>query len=391
MRQITFRRSYLLLLLYLLQIIVVSIFSIFTSEPNVSLAAISIMALLSYVFFFKVKIHWDCVFICVFVWLSFYIALKYHPEYAKLYSEQLYIRILSIAGGPIGYIIIRQYSSIEDIKNIIKISTVVLFAYYTLKVLGFNAEAEEEGGMRLAYGMIVASIGSLAFALTERKRFWVVLSVLCFFETLYIGQRGPLLCFVFFIVFYYLLLRKDNLSGVKKILYILVIFIVIALLVFYIEDVMRIFYNTFSGILGGTRIMEKMASGEMADSSGRDGIYLLVIEKIFDGNNVAYGPLSDQYMLGVFSHNIALELMITYGFVPGLIITIFVLVEFFIIMLSNLARDARLLYLIFFSCSIPRLCVSNSFWYDSFFWITLGFGSMLLYDIFSKKKRIINY
>ena len=196
------------------------------------------------------------------------------------------------------------------------------------------------------------------------------------------GSRGALFCLLVFLLFYYNLFFKYKLSQKSRSL----IFWV-SLSFFTIYLLLCLFINIFDLTLSLPRNIQTLLnpiSLLTSDSSiSRIRIYEKIVALIKDTPFIGFGPLADQYFLGasIFSHNLYLEFLITFGIFSGSIL-FFVYILFVVLTIKRYKSQQFFvcLFLLFFSLSFTRLLYSYSFWYDSNFWLSIGIGARIIFN-----------
>ena len=135
------------------------------------------------------------------------------------------------------------------------------------------------------------------------------------------------------------------------------------------------------------RIFDKLLSAGQGDSSGRD----VLAEKLFASVNEHFlfgtGLCSDRMTVGVYAHNIALELWVEFGVIIGTAILVALVITFLrgYIVSDSSAEKGLIITLI--CSSFLKLFLSGSFMDDRWFFALIGIcvGAIRL----SKNKRLI--
>ena len=115
--------------------------------------------------------------------------------------------------------------------------------------------------------------------------------------------------------------------------------------------------------------------GSITDENGREIIWQTVIAAIKKGNILGYGVYGDRpfvfpvHYVG-YSHNLFLELIVSFGAV-GVLIILWIIGDAVYMFFFCRDRDWRELYMIFFAISC-QLMLSLSFWYVWEFWAAVA-------------------
>lgn len=279
--------------------------------------------------------------------------------------------------GIVGYSLQFEF----DIKTIFKTVNIVniFFLFYLLASV---IPAYKSGSLNLDYTMdlsYTALIGifsyfSYYFLLNEKKKtlFFMANSFALIFELYFIivisYNRGSLLSLGIFMILVFL--RKIK-SLFKRISILSLMFVIAYLLYKNLINIM-IFANNF--------LMYKMniqlnwlhksifSLGQQNLDSGRDILYMDAMKYFKEapivGNGI--GDYASRH-LGQYPHNLFLEALTDQGLFITIILAVFCIYALLKIVISNPSNELTL-FLFLFCLSIPRLLISSSIWYSSFFW-----------------------
>lgn len=206
----------------------------------------------------------------------------------------------------------------------------------------------------------------------DKKIYDLVLFILGLFCVLTQGNRGSLLIIIIYIFLYYLkIFRNSN----KKLFKISLLILVLLLVYFYMESILNFLLNLFNDYGYQSRNIEKIINGSFTSSNGRDFIWgevLNTIKKIWPMGLGTFGdrPIVAPIHIAGYSHNIFLELLVSYGIIGMLLILIIFSKLIYMIFFCN-DDDWYYLYIIMLSCS-AQLLLSQSFWYIWQFWATVA-------------------
>ncbi|MEC1714855.1 hypothetical protein ABEV09_18405 [Schinkia azotoformans] len=321
------------------------------------------------------------IFLVIFIFLFSYL---YHPEYSSWYNDPIWglkTRVFNFSSGVFAYFFIRLEENPKIILRNLKIVAIVMFFYnvfrpievikngYWLVQLGNETNVQSVYSMGFGYSMLLPSLLLIYFGIKEKKLLFILMSIVGVIEIFLWGSRGALLTYACFIALYILFADK-KLFGTKKI-----IFIILSILLFFVISngaIMSSLLDKLNEHGIESRTLNMIVSGEATSDSGRDTIQEKAKYMIENGGFFGYGAYADRYYIGKYSHNIVLEMMITFGKYPAIFILI-VLTFYSIKMIIRCKnREWLELFIIFFSYACTRLWNSTSFWYESTFWIAIG-------------------
>ena len=364
----------------------IALLSIFGILRNVLYILVSVLVWFPFILHLirNKKIYiWDSLLLGFLIVLTFLVSLASYPEYSDLYRQfGWYKHFLSGTSGVVGFLLIRNFKSIQSLKIVLKISAILLFTYYIYKSfevinLGYWVSyldapiSNPNSSMSFGYGILFPSIVLIYFFFQEKKVIYLVLSLIGFFEIVFFGGRGPIILYFAFIFLYFVFYEMVSIRSKKhKIKYFLVFLFSLSLGLIISSNIdYGYLSNRFS-----SRVFLYLHENELLNDNGRSWIWGKSIQYIQDGGIFrGYGALSDRYYLnGYFSHNIFLELLMTYGIFFGLCLSLIVLFLFAKILIQKRNNEIKGIFLIFFVSGFLRLMVSNSIWLDTNFWIALG-------------------
>jgi O-antigen ligase len=185
------------------------------------------------------------------------------------------------------------------------------------------------------------------------------------------GTRGPILFIIaylfiklFFLIYFYP--KKQNIF--------LITIIGLTVLLIFSEYILDFIFNFIDILNLSSRIFDYLSSDSFLSSDGRIRIYRSVINYLIQnpifgiglGNDRVYitesfGYSQIQLLSGLYSHNIILEVLISYGLIIGSIIVIWFLYTFTVIFFKSLRSDYGEILLMFFAISVFPLMISGSF------------------------------
>lgn len=252
-------------------------------------------------------------------------------------------------------------------------SVFFVFLHQVYKVA--NGIVLEEDNMYVAYNLLPSMMYLLYYAFcNDRKIYWF-----CGFASLGVmfifGTRGPILCAIVFMAVYFL--HRTIVSG-KKRNYLLLLLVVVLLIIFCVYDdlfvkIVSFVASIFEKFGFSTRIFDFFISGEVTTSLGRKYLRQEVIRAIINNPIKGYGFTGDQYLLGVYCHNLFLELWCHFGVVGGSLILL-ALLGLSVVALVRSARSLKIFYFVLMLISMVyvKLMLSNSYTLEPYFFFMIG-------------------
>ena len=318
--------------------------------------------------------------------ISIVISLLMNPELEEYYFRENYglDRILRPDCALYGFLF---FSIFKDPQKILK--NLTLFAYLDFIYLiivellpaflqGYWVDIGPRGhelhlsySLSFGYAMAFPTIVFIYLSLKGHKIYHIVLSVIGMYCILIYGNRGALALPLIFISIMTVsrIVREECMS--KKMLKMIGIFLLIIMIAVFGEYITKIISIILDTTDISSRNVDMLLSGRIMHDNGRERIWLTVINAIQNGGWLGYGVLGDRpfvvpiHYVG-YSHNLFLELIVSYGII-GAVISVYIIVD--VVRMIFFCKDTlwRELYIIFFSVSF-QLMLSMSFWFVWEFW-----------------------
>jgi len=246
------------------------------------------------------------------------------------------------------------------------------------------------GYMNFAYKMLPCIILFLYLYFKERKKIDLILFIISIVEVFIFGNRGAILAVIVFLFLYILFCMKFT----KKIIALSGISVATVAILYILNNKLLDIYNWVYSHGYSSRLLSRLISGE-AYESGREQIYTLLLEVVQQWNPLGYGISGDRSLLysafGVpyYAHNLFLELIIQFGSIFGILISIYLIINWLKIFLRRDIGKWKEIFIVVFSIIIPKLMVSSSFWVESYFFVLLGMMSVIRRIKLWKNKKIL--
>lgn len=302
--------------------------------------------------YFKKTTGFDCIIILFFI-LAILMSYILHPETQDAYTKNN-LRSVYVEAIPFFLLGINFRSNEKTMKNLTFLSyiAIVINMLYMFLYVGLTSQ-EGEYYMGQSY-MILAHVMFAINSVFDRniiknRVLPVLFSILGLFFLLAMGTRGPLL-----IAIVYLCIKIFMSIDKKKPKTIVVFSIVVfAVFLFFVSGLYLTILQSVSETLSkygmSTRVIDLFLENEyIANTSGRDDIYELLLQKISEKPLFGYGVFGEE-QFGVYSHNIALEMIMYYGIPLGitLIITyLTIAIKAYTKSKSKYAKEFILLFLV---------------------------------------------
>lgn len=299
--------------------------------------------------------------------------------------------VLSVVtwGGIFAYAVLRMQNSVNDILNCLKKTGIFLTVYYawrSLEVLRngywtytqFDVVRQSSSNMSWSYGVLMAICFIAIYLLKEKKKWTLIPIVAGTVGILVYGSRGTLiglLLGVLFIILFY----ND---GKMRLRNYVILFLGIGAGIFLLSDIgLTIISNALQNAGLNSRFIDSLMNLSLSSfketSNGRWLIWTTVVDLILSGPFYGYGVFGERnavYNIGMrwgYSHNIFLEILVSFGWFIGLMIIIVMVVAIvrFFVKVKN--KNEKLLFIIFLALSF-ELLMSNTMWLHSAPWALMA-------------------
>lgn len=168
----------------------------------------------------------------------------------------------------------------------------------------------------------------LLFANEKQQALDKMVAIAAILVILLFCARGTALVLIPAVVLFYAVQVFRIGNTYKKFIVIGIMILIGVLLLVFLDDIFEYLYKLFPG----SRTLFYIMNGNIMNSSGRDSYYSAGIEELLDHPFKVRGILGDRYFYGqrlgiqdfegAFAHNVILEVMLQFGVVIGLVLSI---------------------------------------------------------------------
>lgn len=225
-----------------------------------------------------------------------------------------------------------------------------------------------------AYNILLHVIYLTWYAFSNKKILSIILAVFAALFLLSMGNRGSILCYIIFI---FLNLSFNKNSTYKTWRKMFLVLLGTCFILFY-DKLASYFSEIFFNLGMSNRVFDLMLSNEFLLSAGRDDIRTTLLGAVGQGPFWGYGIFGDRYLLqGGYAHNFYLELIVDFGYLPGLLILIALFVLCFRAFYKAQTSDELSLFFIFISVFMG-LFFSGSFLTDYSLYMLVGYSMNII-------------
>lgn len=292
---------------------------------------------------------------------------------AETIEEQWWRILISSAGF---YFVGLSYSHKNCSRDLFWCSTasvLMVFVYQLFKIR--SGVVLEEDNMYVAYNLLPSAMYLVYYASIKlRKKYWIVAIASALTMFVY-GTRGPILCIIVYVALY-LIHRFSKTTSKRKFILILIGLFALALVLVYDDlfiKIASVISNIFERFGFSTRIFDFYVSGDVAVSKGRDYLTNQVLEAIAKNPYIGYGFTGDQYLLGVYCHNLIYEMWCHFGVILGSLILLGLAAITLVALIKSRSNKKIFFFVVMLISMIyVKLMLSNSYTLEPYFYFMLG-------------------
>jgi hypothetical protein len=175
--------------------------------------------------------------------------------------------------------------------------------------------------------------------------------------------------------------KRKTLGRIVSFAAISVVYLTSDKIIFFLRDLI-------SSIGLSTRIMDYYMMGMFDDTSGRDDIQKSVINSLSFNSFGGLGIGGDWRVAGVYSHNIILEFLASFGVIVGSLLLGLLLICYVRGLLHCRTIGQKEMWLIFVVCGFVRLLLSGTFVTEPFFYLFIGYCVAMNKNNLSREKHV---
>lgn len=319
-------------------------------------------------------------FACTFLYVV--ICARVLVEFNEVYSSEtngIHTRIITFVSSFFGLLFFGIHYDEKVLKKGLTIAAycnlIISFFRFFLVTIRGNEFLTYGYDMNFGYTLLFPLLCFMSLFVLERKRIYLFVSLISFVFVLLFGSRGPILCVGIYLVLLLLFVLFRKQSTHQRVLTLSIIGFLGLAAFLLLNYVVPLF-----DLSSLPRSLKYILRVDYFSSSTDSGRKIIVEDLSYYLNNIpffGYGLLADQGFLGVgkYSHNIFLEMWLTFGPVISVTIMVFLLalsLKVFFDKQTSLVN--KLFFITLWAFSFGRLLVSNSFWYETYFWCLISFG-----------------
>lgn len=292
-----------------------------------------------------------------------------YPNNASVLDNYAYLFL--VASVPI-YFIGVSFDIEKLFKGTVIVSVVVLFVGATSTFLLGKVEELTQESMTAAH-IYYPHVMMMILCFFVQKRFkWIylVFAFIGLFLLLVFANRASVLAVVCFLACCLFLMpaTTKRQSNIKRVFAVLLVFVAI-----YYVNYLVVGLENFTSYFGtSSRMVDYINEGDAFDSNGRDYLWQQMLYHI-GHNPFGIGLGGDRLVIDTWSHNIFLEILLSFGWIFG---SILILLLFYVMYLGyRYAQNTiqRFFLILLFFSGVFKLQFSASFLNETYLYFMIGY------------------
>lgn len=333
------------------------------------------------------------IFICIMMFILTYL---FHPEYADVMiyapSWNIWKSVFTFSSGIFACLFFSIFDNPNHLRKYLRYAGYILLLWCLIRIYSSMANGgfqriSEHGkvsyntyDMLLGYRLLFISIiFSIEYMENKKRNCYISISIIAFILMVIYGSRTAIISFIVFWVLK-ILFYDEGLKYKKHIVKIVALLVLIFIIyAIFTDERILIYINKGLMNIGlNSRMLNTLLEGNIVLDKGRNRMWSTVWYMIIKHPIIGNGIYADRYELGIYCHQIILEILLDFGIILGCIIILFLVYKLGEILITCKKDEWKLLFILFLSMVIVRLNVSSTFWGDTNFWACLVMGNKVL-------------
>lgn len=240
--------------------------------------------------------------------------------------------------------------------------------------------------MSLAYSSIACWAVICYFSFKNRNILDIIFTIITGINFFVFGSRGAILCMGGFT----LICLAEFCEGISKYFFIFFAALLNLFIVNKFSDIINLICNILLKFNLQSRTLMYLNENIMSDSSGRDFIYSNILRAIAK-NPFGYGIGADRFLSGdpeQYAHNMFLELIIDYGVIFGVIISLGILMMYTYMLFKCDDQNYKALFCVFAIPGLIMLMLSGSVYENYHIFVAAAIFINYLYGMHTDNRII---
>lgn len=321
--------------------------------------------------------------ILTYIFIAFLLFLSpiIHPDTQEFFNENYISFIFTVSPYVFVGILIDYVRDWRLLRFVARMGVLVQLFWQICLLVGLvqtDLASDESLGeqMQTAYQLLFPIFILIISISIESTKIDVMLLIIGILMLTFMGTRGPIVVFMFFVVGYLLFFKQYKSYAILKKILIIMLF---ALVYYYLKYIL-LFLLGLAVYLGfSTRVFDSIINEEIANinsSSGRDTFYGNILSAIKeDSVGFGYGWGGDRLFTpdGKYAHNFELEVLCQFGIIGGGLLLLIIALYIFKSYKVSKSNSTVNFWYVMFSLGIIALQFSNTYIQYPIFFVYIGY------------------
>ena len=301
----------------------------------------------------------------------YFLNFTFYPENTEFLTDRTYSFLcLALPVYFVGRLI--DIEQVEKGLTTISKLCIYIFALYYLFYIGgvTNADSDMDYNMSASYKILPHVLIVLWQTMKRISLFNIITALLGILMIFSFGTRGPLVCCISFVLIYILFIGKFRHPILLKTIIVSIGILFLTLL----NPIMLGIQYLLTSIGMSTRITDFYFEATLDVSDARDYIHA-TLHNVMQSENYFFGHgiLSSYNYVDTYPHNLYLELVFSFGYVPGIVIFLSLLLLFVVAYRKYHNTNIRSFLCVLMCASVIKLFMSGSFLDESLLFFLIGY------------------
>lgn len=306
----------------------------------------------------------DLLFYTVLV--SVYLAYMYNsPVQLYLFEKAAFVIFQCFSMIFIGIAFKEEHFEWLHKVSFVAILTLVLYMF----TLGRSTYSEEAMGH--SYALLTYTCVVFIYYMYYRRNNDLILFIIGYSLILFMGSRGPFLLLNSFTLIGIIFFSKRSMKSILARLLFLSTFVILILIFF--DEILNYALEISNNLGLSTRVVERMTDKSIFEDQGRKDIIETMVFALKTDLWSGLGLAGDRLFIASYSHNLFIELILSFGILWGPVLILIILVSIIrSFYFYKLSIYGVVLLILLFSSGFGKLLWSSSYLIEPHFFLMIG-------------------
>lgn len=256
------------------------------------------------------------------------------------------------------------------IDRMCSISVLSVYIFFLFAFVFHKLSLTNDGSdMGAAYSLLMHVLLIMVYTFRKPSVFRVITVIVSLIILVGIGSRGPIACVLVTLSF----VLVENRKSLKERLITMLLVVPFAIIIYVnFYNIVEWLVAVFDSFGLSSRVINALLHAEITNDSGRSNISELFMRKL-ENDPGGYGIGYDRLFHVEYSHNIRLELMLSFGVISGnIIFAVFSALFVYAVLFEKRQANRMLIESLFFGTGYVKLFLSSSYLLEPGFFLLMG-------------------